>query len=91
VSSDPSFIAERLGVPAELVRRLQRRGYLRRFDLDPAEVRLRLWRGYLGRAGSWPSHQGIDAVRAAKLESSEDGLETAPSSCTTSGRHLTQG
>ena len=49
MKSDPNSIAERMGVPAALVRRLQRRGYLRRFDLDPAEIRLRLWRGYRGR------------------------------------------
>ena len=49
VKSDPSSIAERMSVPAALVRRLQWRGYLRRVDLDSAEIRLRLWRGYLGR------------------------------------------
>jgi hypothetical protein len=52
VTSDPNRIAERLGVPPALIRRLQRRGYLRRFDLDPADARLRLWRGYLGKGAS---------------------------------------
>ena len=49
MKSDPNSIAERMSVPAALVRRLQWRGYLQGFDLDPAEIRLRLWRGYLGR------------------------------------------
>ena len=38
-------IAERLGLPEEAVRALQRRGFLRRLDLDDAEIRERLWRG----------------------------------------------
>jgi hypothetical protein len=47
-STDPRAIAERLGVPVALVCDLQRRGHLQRLDLDPAELRLRLWRAYLG-------------------------------------------
>jgi hypothetical protein len=58
VTSDPNTIAERLGVPPALIRRLQRRGYLRSFDLDPAELRLRLWLGYLGQGAS-----GLDKGR----------------------------
>lgn len=41
-----STIAERLGVPEDVVRDVQRRGLLRRLDLDESEIRGRLWRGH---------------------------------------------
>ena len=44
---DVRTIAERLGLPQEAVRRVQRRGFLRRLDLDDREIRLRLWRAHL--------------------------------------------
>jgi hypothetical protein len=44
---DVRAIAERLGVPQEAVRSVQRRGFLRRLDLDDREIRLRLWRAHL--------------------------------------------
>ena len=44
---DSRAIAERLGVPQEAVRRVQRRGFLRRLDLDDSEIRVRLWRAHL--------------------------------------------
>jgi hypothetical protein len=44
---DPASIAERLRLPEEAVRRVQRRGFLRELDLDEAEIRERLWRGHL--------------------------------------------
>ncbi|MBA3475569.1 MAG: hypothetical protein H0T10_02310 [Actinobacteria bacterium] len=40
-------IAERLGVPQEAVRNVQRHGFLRRLDLDEREIRERLWRAHL--------------------------------------------
>ena len=40
---DPRTIAERLGLPQEAVRDVQRRGFLRLLDLDEAEIRTRLW------------------------------------------------
>ncbi len=40
-------IAERLGVPQEAVRNVQRHGFLRRLDLDDREIRERLWRAHL--------------------------------------------
>jgi hypothetical protein len=44
---DARAIAERLGVPQEAVRDVQRRGVLRRLDLDDREVRRRLWKGHI--------------------------------------------
>lgn len=44
---DARTIAERLGLAEEAVRALQRRGFLRRLDLDEAEIRERLWRGHV--------------------------------------------
>jgi hypothetical protein len=43
-------ISERLGLPEEAVRALQRHGYLWRLDLGDAELRERLWRGQLTHA-----------------------------------------
>jgi len=45
--SDARLIAERLGVPQEAVRGVQRHGFLRRLDLTDAEIRERLWRAHL--------------------------------------------
>jgi hypothetical protein len=36
-----------MGLSAEAVSRLERRGLLRRLDLDEVEIRERLWRGHL--------------------------------------------
>jgi len=44
---DARTIAERLGLPQEAVRKLQRYGFLRRLDLDEREIRERLWRGHV--------------------------------------------
>ena len=44
---DAEAIAERLGLPQEAVRNVQRHGFLRRLDLDEREIRERLWRGHL--------------------------------------------
>jgi hypothetical protein len=44
---DPRTIAERLGVPQEAVRKVQRHGFLRWLDLDEREIRERLWRAHL--------------------------------------------
>ena len=44
---DSRAIAERLGLPEDVVRAVQRRGVLWRLDLDDAEIRERLWRGHL--------------------------------------------
>jgi hypothetical protein len=45
--TDPDAIAERLGLPQEAMRRLQRRGFLRQLELDDAEIRERLFRAHL--------------------------------------------
>jgi hypothetical protein len=45
--ADARTISERLGLPQEAVRRIQRHGFLRRLDLDDAEIRRRLWRAHL--------------------------------------------
>ena len=44
---DARTIAERLGLPEDVVRAVQRHGVLRRLDLDDAEIRERLWRAHL--------------------------------------------
>lgn len=44
---DPRSIAARLGLPQEAVRGVQRRGFLRRLDLDEMEIRERAWQGHL--------------------------------------------
>ena len=44
---DPHGIAARLRLPPEAVSDLERRGLLRRLELDDAEIRERLWRGHL--------------------------------------------
>lgn len=46
-SPDPRPVAERLGLPQEAVRRIQRRGFLWRLDLGEREIRERLWRGHV--------------------------------------------
>ena len=57
---DSKTIAERLGLPAGVVRALQRNGFLRRLDLDDAEIRERLWRAHLrsGFPSGSPSTEG---------------------------------
>jgi hypothetical protein len=52
---DARTIAERLGVPEDVVRAVQRHGVLRRLDLDDAEIRERLWRGHLRSGLTAPS------------------------------------
>ena len=47
---DPTRIAERLSLPQEAVAGVQRRGFLRRLDIDDAEIRERLWRGHVAFA-----------------------------------------
>jgi hypothetical protein len=44
---DARTIAELLGLPQEAVRRVQRRGFLRRLDLGEREIRERLWRRHV--------------------------------------------
>lgn len=46
----PGTISERLGLPEEAVRALQRHGYLWWLDLGDAEIRERLWRAQLTHA-----------------------------------------
>ncbi|MGI9111572.1 MAG: hypothetical protein ACR2GT_05180 [Gaiellaceae bacterium] len=45
--TDARVIAARLSLPPEVVRALQRRGFLRRLDLGEREIRERLWRAHL--------------------------------------------
>jgi hypothetical protein len=47
VTLEARLIAERLGLPQGAVRRVQRRGFLRRLDLGDTEIRERLWRAHL--------------------------------------------
>jgi hypothetical protein len=54
-SPDPSQVAERLGLPQEAVRRIQRRGFLWRLDLDRREIRERLWRGHITSSRAAPA------------------------------------
>jgi hypothetical protein len=49
-ATDPAQIARRLGLSEQLVRRLQARGALHRFELSEAEIRRRLYEGHI--AGS---------------------------------------
>ena len=58
---DARTIAERLGLPEDAVRVVQRHGVLQRLDLDDAEIRERLWRGHLMRQSS-----GSDVPREEK-------------------------
>ena len=44
---DAKEIAERLGVPQEAVRNVQRRGFLRQLDVGEREIRERLWLAHL--------------------------------------------
>ena len=58
--ADPGMIATRLGVPEEVVRAVQCRGFLLRLDLDAAQIRERLWRAHVlgpanGRAPRLPT------------------------------------
>jgi TolB protein len=46
-ATDSAQIARRLGLSEQLVRRLQARGALRRFELSEAEIRRRLYEGHL--------------------------------------------
>lgn len=50
-STDAGWIARRLGLSEEVVRRLQRRGVLSRFDLSDAEIRRRLYEANLRSGG----------------------------------------
>ncbi|HSC91272.1 MAG TPA: hypothetical protein VLB86_06425 [Gaiellaceae bacterium] len=49
--NDHELIARRLGMSPELVRRLQARGALGRFDLSDAEIRRRLWAAQVRASG----------------------------------------
>jgi hypothetical protein len=44
---DARTIAERLGLPEDVVRAVQRHGVLLRFDLGDDEIRERLWRAHV--------------------------------------------
>ena len=44
---DARTIADRLGLPQEAVRTIQRRGFLRRLDLGERDIRERLWRCHI--------------------------------------------
>jgi hypothetical protein len=56
---DPVRIATRLGLPVDIVRKLQARGILVHLELSDREVRERLWQAHLRRSlpnagqGSW--------------------------------------
>jgi hypothetical protein len=41
---DARTIAQRLGLPEDAVRAIQRHGYLQRLEVDDGEIRTRLWR-----------------------------------------------
>lgn len=63
---DSRTIAERLGLPEDVVRAVQRHGVLQRLDLDDAEVRERLWRGHCSR------RQRLDSASVACLADRRD-------------------
>jgi hypothetical protein len=50
--ADAAWIATRLGLSEEVVRRLQRRGVLSRFDLSDAEIRRRLYEANVRGTGA---------------------------------------
>jgi hypothetical protein len=53
--TDPGRIAERLGVSADTVLRVQAHGYLRSLELTDAEIRLRLWRAHAAALARSPA------------------------------------
>ena len=60
--TDPGAIAERLGLPQEAVRRLQRRGFLRQLEHDDAEIRERLFRSHLAFVRGQQARRCEDAI-----------------------------
>ena len=58
---DSRTIAERLGLPEDVVRSVQRHGVLQHLDLDDAEIRERLWRAHCSSV-AWK--RSVEAVRA---------------------------
>ena len=62
---DSRTIAERLGLPEDVVRAVQRHGVLQRLDLDDAEVRERLWRAHCSSA-AMPADRTPAAVDPAE-------------------------
>ena len=46
------MIAVRLGLPQEVVRAVQRHGFLRRLDLSEREIRERLWHAHLAEVSA---------------------------------------
>jgi hypothetical protein len=53
--TNPWRIAERLGVSADTVLRVQAHGYLGSLELTDAEIRLRLWRGHAAARAHSPA------------------------------------
>ena len=70
--TDPGAIAERLGLPQEAVRRLQRRGFLRQLELEDAEIPERLFRAYAafvrGRGGTQREVAASSTLEEAQTE-----------------------
>ena len=60
--TDPRRIAERLGLPADAVARVQARGYLRSLDLGDDELRLHLLRGH----AAWAAVRSQQEVTARR-------------------------
>ena len=54
---DGRTIAERLGLPEDAVRAVQRYGILRRLELTDAEIRARLWRAHLRAVSRRSRHE----------------------------------
>jgi len=65
---DARTIAERLGLPEDVVRALQRHGVLQRLDLDDAQIRERLWRAHCASVARTRSVQAVrvDPSRGAQ-------------------------
>ena len=58
---DARTIAERLGLPEDVVRAVQRRNVLQRLDVDDAEIRERLWRAHCSSVARRRSVEALEA------------------------------
>ena len=69
--TDPGAIAERLGLPQEAVRRLQRRGFLRQLELEDAEIPERLFRAYVAFARGRSGRQLLEVSASPTFEEAQ--------------------
>jgi hypothetical protein len=69
--TDPGGIGDRVGLPQEAVRRLQRRGFLRQLELDDAEMPERLLRGYIACVRGRSGRQRLEVAASPALEEAQ--------------------